>query len=176
MELLLPTVQYKTSFIEAVEEAKADTEFTRQSGRYHEVSISELETDFELYVEREKSQAEGKNLPEGYVPQTVYWLVDKGEFIGAVRIRHVLNEHLKQVGGHIGYHIRPSKRRQGYGSKILELALPKACALGIDHVLLTCDATNDASRKIIEKNGGVLENEESNPETGVDKLRFWIGL
>ena len=78
--------------------------------------------------------------------------------------------------GHIGYDIRPSKRKQGYGSKILELALPKAKELDIERVLLTCDETNTGSRRIIEKNGGVLENQVKNPETGVDKLRFWIDV
>jgi predicted acetyltransferase len=176
MELVLPSVQYKISFIEAVKEAKANTEFPRHHGWYHELSIADLEKDFALYVEKKKSQAEGKNLPEGYVPQSVYWLVDNNEYIGSVRIRHNLNAHLKQIGGHIGYNIRPSKRRQGYGRKILELALLKTRDLGVDHVLLTCDATNHASRKIIERNGGVLENRVPNPETGIDKLRFWIAL
>ncbi len=176
MQLVLPSVEYKDSFIEAVKEAKADTEFPRHNGWYHELSISDLESDFESYVEKKNDQSEGKNLPEGYVPQTVYWLVEKGEFIGSVRVRHMLNERLKHIGGHIGYNIRPGKRRQGYGSKILELALPKAKELGITRVLLTCDATNVASRKIIEKNGGVLESQLPNPETGVDKLRFWIAL
>lgn len=176
MELVLPSVEYQDSFIKAVKEAKADTEFRRHNGWYHELSISDLESNFGSYVEKKKSQAVGKNLPEGYVPQTVYWLVDTGEFIGSVRVRHALNEHLKLIGGHIGYNIRPSKRRAGYGSKILELALPKARELGIKAALLTCDATNVASRKIIEKNGGVLENQVLNPETGVEKLRFWITL
>lgn len=159
MKLVVPSVQFKDSFIEAVKEAKADTEFPLQHGWYHELSVPELEADFDAFVEKEKSQAEGKNLPEGYVSQTVYWLVDKGEFIGSVRIRHTLNEQLKKIGGHVGYNIRPSKRRQGYGSKILELAVPKARELGIDRLLLTCDAINVASRKIIEKNGGVLDCE-----------------
>jgi hypothetical protein len=46
----------------------------------------------------------------------------------------------------------------------------------IRRALLTCDATNTASRRIIEKNGGVLENQIPNPETGVDKLRFLIDI
>ena len=99
-----------------------------------------------------------------------------GEFIGRVSIRHALTEHLLAVGGLIGYDIRPSKRGQGYGNKILELALPKAKELGISRVLITCDVTNAASRKIIEKNGGILENQVPNPETGVDKLRYWVDV
>ena len=175
MELVLPSVEYKNSFIEAIEEykASADDVTTR---RYRELSISELKADFGLFVERECSHARGENLPHGYVPQSEFWLVDGGEYIGHLSIRHRLNEHLLAIGGHIGYDIRPGKRGRGYGKKILALALQKAKELSIDRVLLACDVTNEPSRKIIEGNGGVLENRVPNLETGVDKSRFWIGV
>lgn len=64
----------------------------------------------------------------------------------------------------------------GYGTQILALVLPKAKELGIDRLLVTCDATNIASRKIIEKNGGILESQLPNPAGGPDKLHFWIKL
>jgi predicted acetyltransferase len=51
---------------------------------------------------------------------------------------------------------------------MLTAALPVAQALGIDPALLTCDAPNIASRKVIEANGGVLEDKRG------DKLRFWV--
>ncbi|MEK7509829.1 MAG: GNAT family N-acetyltransferase [Patescibacteria group bacterium] len=174
MELVLPSVEHKTSYIEAVKEFQADQDFPQMIERVGDTfSTLEAET-FDAYVEKILGQSKGDNLLEGYVPQTTYWLVDGEEFIGTVRIRHRLDEFLQKVGGHIGYDVRPSKRGKGYGSKILELALPKAKEIGISHILVTCDATNVASRKIIEKNGGVLENQVPNPETGVDKLRFWI--
>jgi predicted acetyltransferase len=175
MNLVPPAEDFKESFIEAVKELQSETD-TMTTRRYRELSIPELEADFESFVEKERSHAEGKNQPDGYVPQSEFWLVDNGEYIGHVGIRHELTEHLKTIGGHIGYSIRPSKRGKGYGNKILELVLPKSKALGIDRVLLTCDATNVASRKVIEKNGGILENQVHNPETGVDKLRFWIDV
>ncbi len=175
MKLVLPSVEYKVSFIEAVKELQSETT-TMTTRRYRELSIPELEADFESFAEKERSHARGKNQPEGYVPQSEFWFVDGGEYIGHVGIRHELNEHLKTIGGHIGYSIRPSKRGKGYGNKILEFALPKAKELGINCVLLTCDATNVASRKVIEKNGGVLENQVPNPQTGIDKLRFWIDI
>ena len=51
---------------------------------------------------------------------------------------------------------------------MLAAALPVAAALSIDPALVTCDDTNVASRKVIEANGGVLEDQR-----GV-KLRYWI--
>ena len=153
MELVLPSAQYKRSFIEAVKEYQQEGGSDDRSKRYGDLSVSALEMDFDAYVEKEKSHALGKNLPEGYVPETTYWLVDGGEFIGRVSIRHRFTEHLRQIGGLIGYDIRPSKRKQGYGAKILALALPRAKEIGLHKVLVTCDATNVGSRKIIEKNG-----------------------
>lgn len=174
MELILPSVEYKDSYLAAVKEFQADTSNERRLEQYRKLSVSELDSDFESYVEELLSHARGENLPEGWVPDSVFWLVDDGKFIGRLSIRHRLTEQLEKFGGHIGYDIRPSERIKGYGSKILELALLKAKELGIMRVLLTCDATNTASRKIIEKNGGILENQIPNPETGIDKLRFWI--
>ncbi|KKW19740.1 MAG: GCN5-related N-acetyltransferase [Parcubacteria group bacterium GW2011_GWA2_51_10] len=176
MKLVLPSAEYKNSFIEAVKEFKADQINSTRYKTYRALSIVELEKDFESYVEFKRGRAKDEKLPPGRVPATDFWLVDGNEFIGRISIRHRLTPELLASHGHIGYDIRPSKRGQGYGNKILELALPKAKELGINRVLITCDATNVASRKIIEKNGGVLENQVPNPETGVDKLRFWIDL
>ena len=173
MELVEPSATYKDSFIEAVGEYKNESE-TESTRGYRHLVVEEIEDDFENFVECERSHAEGENLPEGYVPQSEYWLVDGGEYIGHVRIRHRLTEHLREIGGHIGYDIRPGKRGRGYGNKILELALKKAKEMGIEKVRITCDVDNVPSRKIIEKNGGMLENEVPNPETGVNKARFWI--
>ncbi len=174
MHLMPPSSEYKASFIEAVREFHADTMNTAPVLQYKNLSIPELEADFDAYVHTQRGYARGENLPKGFVPATILWLVDDGEYIGRVSIRHELIEALRAMGGHIGYDIRPSKRNRGYGSKILELALPIARSLGMARVLLACDETNTGSRKIIEKNGGVLENRVENPETGVPKLRYWI--
>ncbi len=113
-------------------------------------------------------------LPIGTVPASVYWLIDEGNFIGHVSVRHCLSEALERRGGHIGYAIRPSKQHQGYGSQILKRVLPVVRALGIQKALVTCDKDNFASRRIIEKNGGMLADEiEVN---GKLVLRFWIDL
>lgn len=176
MELVLPSVVYKDSFIEAVKEFQAVPAKDRRSALYSDLSIAELERDFGSFIEKDERYARGEGLPKGYVPMTTYWLVDQGEFIGRVSIRHRLNEHLTLVGGHIGYEIRPSKRHSGFGTLILQMALPKARELGIDRVLLTCDVDNTGSRKIIEKNGGIFENEVAEETTGLHKLRFWITL
>lgn len=108
--------------------------------------------------------AEGSSL----APHTVLWWVDGSRWLGRLSIRHELNPVLWEVGGHIGYSVRPSDRRLGHATAILAAALPCAAQLGIDEVLVTCDADNEASRKVIEKHGGVLDDVRHG------KLRYWI--
>jgi len=106
--------------------------------------------------------------PAGWVPGTTLWYVDGNEFLGSLQIRHWLTRALRELGGHIGYEVRPSARRRGHATRMLALARPYARELGIDPALVTCDATNVASRKVIEANGG-------RPDTPIGpKLRYWI--
>ena len=174
MELVEPSVKYKNSFIAAVREYQNDDGFDYRTKKYRTLSVEKLEKYFDDYVEGELSHSRGENLPEGYVPCSEYWLVDDGEFIGRATIRHELNDKLKQLGGHIGYDIRPTMRGRGYGNRIMALALEKAKALGISRALVTCDIRNVPSRRIIEKNGGVLQDQVENPDSDYDQLRFWV--
>ena len=95
-------------------------------------------------------------------------------FLGAVNIRHKLNEKLLLNGGHIGDGIRPSERGKGYGTRMIALALEKCRELGIDRVLMVCDRNNAASARTIVKNGGVMENEIE--VDGVVEQRYWIDI
>lgn len=76
--------------------------------------------------------------------------------VGISRLRHFLNEQLREIGGHIGYATAKSERKKGYGSEILRLTIEKAYEMNINNLLLTCSVTNFGSRKIIEKNNGIL--------------------
>lgn len=61
--------------------------------------------------------------------------------------------------GHIGYSIRPSERRKGYATEALKEALVIANELDIKPIIVTCLKDNEASRKVILKNGGILVEE-----------------
>ena len=115
--------------------------------------------------------------PEGFVHNDLYWIVDDGEVVGFISLRHELNEYLHAFGGHIGYSVRPSRRRQGYATAALSLALDRAREIGLDRVLLTCDDDNVASARTIENAGGELEDVREGPE-GHDAMvrRYWITL
>ena len=131
--------------------------------RWHDPQV------FAAYVRRVCDEAlEETPRPERFVPSTTLWWVDGTEYLGRIAIRHRLNAFLLEYGGHIGYDVRPSARRRGHATAMLRQALPVAHRLGIDPVLVTCDVDNTASRKVIEANGGALEDQR-----GV-KLRYWI--
>ena len=94
--------------------------------------------------------------------------------VGAVNIRHRLNETLLRNGGHIGDGVRPSERKKGIATKMIALALEKCKELGIKKVIMVCDKDNIGSAKSIINNGGVLENEIE--ADGVINQRYWIDI
>lgn len=167
MRLVSPTLQYEKSYLEAIEESNREPDI-----RF--LPKPELGQTFEEFVQMKRDQSQGIRVPEGLVPSTELWLIDQEEFIGRTNIRHTLNTWLYEIGGHIGYWIKPSKRGKGYGKKILELALIEAKKLGITNALVTCDTTNMNSAKVIEANGGVLENIVDNGPDNPPKKRYWI--
>lgn len=108
------------------------------------------------------------------VASTYFWIAagDGGpddDLVGFLNLRHLLNEFLLEEGGHIGYAVKPSARRQGHASEALRLALLAARDLGIAKVLVTCDDDNEPSARTIEANGGVQEDVRNG------KRRYWIG-
>lgn len=116
-------------------------------------------------------------LPDGLVHNDLYWIVADGEVVGFVSFRHALNDHLRRVGGHIGYSVRPSRRRRGYASRGLALALDRAREIGLERVMLTCDDDNVGSVRTIEGAGGVLEDVSDQSAHGHPLLRrYWIEL
>ncbi|PFF08098.1 GNAT family N-acetyltransferase [Bacillus cereus] len=138
--------------------------------------ISKDPSNFPAMVQELLDAHNGVNLPQSWVPDSTYWLVtDNNRIVGAVNIRHSLTEHLFNAGGHIGYGIRPSERRKGYATKLLELSLEKTKKLNITRALVVCDEVNTASEKTILHNGGVRDDDFIEADGNVVR-RFWIEL
>ncbi|TDP91078.1 GNAT family N-acetyltransferase [Labedaea rhizosphaerae] len=106
----------------------------------------------------------------GWVTCTTWWWCEGSTYLGRIALRHELTEQLRTVGGHIGYDVRPSARRQGHATAMLAAVLPHARERGIDELLLTCDPDNVGSQRVIEANGGVFEGEREG------KFRYWISV
>jgi len=172
LRLIEPCVELEAEFMALVQEFVAVGNYHRWG---HELVIED--GNFRKYVRDRLDWKEGKSLPEGWVPASTFWLT-RGDnvIVGTSSLRHKLTEHLRNIGGHIGFNIRPSQRQKGYGTAILALTLEKAGELGLKQVLVTCDENNIASAKVIEKNGGILEDKYSNDELEQAKRRYWIDL
>jgi predicted acetyltransferase len=171
-QLLVPTTAVHRSFLAAWDELKHGEERWMGAHGVSEDWTREEAADpveFCRMVEAIQRVADPKTvLPPDLVHETVLWFVDGDEWLGRLSIRHTLNAALLELGGHIGYVVRPSARRKGYATQMLTQSLPFAAGLGIDPALVTCDNDNDASRKVIQAAGGELEDERHG------KLRFWV--
>jgi predicted acetyltransferase len=164
-----PRTDEEDEFIRA---HRSTTPEVRSFLHYYEAGMS-LGRYLEVLEERER----GVNLPTNHVPSTFLFAFNDERIVGRVAIRHMLNDSLQRVGGHIGYVVVPEFRRQGHATAILRLALTFAQdKLGLNRVLVTCDDDNIGSIRTIENNGGVLESVISGPDLDKPKRRYWIDL
>ena len=172
VKLIKLTKEYYLQLKDMIDEWKLDQESNHTNHSPWAIFKNDYH-DFEYYLEN----LEVKEPIEGKVPDSTFFLLDEERniLLGAVNIRHYLNDYLLQYGGHIGDGIRPSERRKGYATKMISLALQECKKLGIEKVLMVCDKDNIASAKTIINNGGILENEIID-EDGDTNQRYWIEL
>ena len=111
------------------------------------------------------------------VHASAFWITSDDEVVGFIQLRHELNEFLETIGGHVGYSVRPSARREGHARRALGLVLGEARSLGLERVMITCDEDNAASARTIESQGGVLQDVVDGSAYGYGPTRrYWITL
>jgi len=171
LKLVKGSNEYKTQIIDMLEEW-IDYNSKNETNRSPWAIFKNSYDNFDYYL----NHLETSEPKDGLVPDSTFFCLDEERniMVGAVNIRHYLNEHLLAHGGHIGDGIRPSERRKGYATQMIKLALEECKKLGIQKVLMVCDKENIGSAKSIIKNGGVLENELL--ENGKIEQRYWIEL
>ncbi len=126
------------------------------------------------YVRRLEEMRHGRGLAPGRVPATFLVADVGGRIVGRVSVRHELTPYLAEVGGHIGYGVRPADRGRGHATEILRRALGVARAAGVAQALVTCDEPNVASARTIEACGGVFERHAVEPGAAVPKRRYRV--
>ena len=168
-ELIEPTESLREAFLDFAAEFRAAGE-----AEHLPAWCEDFEKDFAAFVYGLWGHSEGIGLPDGWVPETTYWLVLGGRILGVCHLRHRLTEALRDFGGHVGYAVRPSERNRGYATRMLKLVLAEARRRGLGRVLITCNADNPASARVIRKNGGVLDSESYSPRAERITQRYWV--
>jgi len=172
-DLIAPTIRLRESWLRSRDEWGRGVH--QDGGGLRPGDDVDSPDGFAAWVRRLLSESDpAVPLPAGLIHCTYWWIVEDGEMLGAIALRHELNDFLLRAGGHIGYGVRPSARRRGLATFALGEVLPYAAKLGLPRVLITCNVANEGSRRVIEGSGGELEDIR---DTEIGRLRrYWITL
>ncbi|MEU8818679.1 GNAT family N-acetyltransferase [Actinoplanes sp. NPDC048796] len=172
-DLIVPTPRLHTSWLESRDEFGRGTH--QDGAGLRPTDEVDTATGFATWIERLLAE-EDTAVPaaQGWVHCTYRWIVEDDRYLGAIALRHTLNDILLNYGGHIGYSVRPAARRRGLATWAVAKMLDEARKLGLDRVLITCDPDNVASARTIESNGGLLEDIRTTD--GKTVKRYWITL
>jgi len=155
IELVKPEIKYKEDIFEFIREHLENNEFEIHGGDLVE------KLDFDEWLKQIVDNSKKETVNKNWVVSSTFLAIRKKDkrLIGFVDIQHELNDFLKLYGGHIGFGVRPAERGKGYASIILRKALDFCRENGLKKVMLACYKDNVASRKTIERCGGILEKE-----------------
>lgn len=165
LKLVFPTIGLKDEWLSYNEEYRQNNPKAIHMGFRHGMS-------YEKWLQRIIDDTNHKTMPSFLL----FMVDDDNRIYGSISIRKNLNKFYSSIGGNIGYGIRPSERNKGYGKYILKLGLEECKKMGMDKVLVICVKSNTSSAKVIEANGGVLENEVYYEPEHNYMLRYWINL
>jgi predicted acetyltransferase len=169
-QLIAPTVRLHAAWLEAHNEWGPGLH--EDGFGLHSSDDVDSPAGFAAWVARLTAQADpAKPVDADRVHCTYLWVIEDDRVLGAIALRHELNDRLMLLG-HIGYGIRPSARRRGLATWALGRMLGEARDLGLNQVLIVSAADNIASAKTIEHHGGVLEDIRDT-EWGSAR-RYWV--
>ena len=149
-----------------VEDAEKEWQFVRdmpedENGLINKWAGVSRETYMNRVLPGMLAFSEGKDLPDGYVPETFFFLWDGDTVVGQFRIRHHLCESLRTGAGHIGYFIAKPFRGKGYGTEGLRLTLEEAHRIvPEEEIYLRVNRDNPASLRVMLRNGGRIVAED----------------
>jgi predicted acetyltransferase len=119
--------------------------------------------EFKLFLDK-KINDEWQVLTDEFTPKITYIMYSDDYPVGEISIRPKLNDYWAEHSGNIGYKIRPSERKKGYGTRMLGLGLRECLKLGLSEALMQCNEKNYGSMKVIANNGGelIVKDEDTN--------------
>jgi predicted acetyltransferase len=173
MKLVKPSVKYKKSYLRYLNETD------HSYGLHHylkpEIVINNFSYFVEIMLDGEKIGKKQKEYFPIFAPFVVYWLIDDNDnYVGRINFRRKENRFKLRniVAGDIGYEINQEHQGKGYGSIILKLGLDMI-NFKEKEFEITCLETNIASKKIIEKNGGIFKEKKKDSANNI-KLVYTI--
>ena len=170
MKLVNPTNKYKESYLNLVKAAKENGDISEMGNAYRNGE------SFESMIKRLKDRSQGKNIAKLDVPSSMKWIIENGEVVGTIDLRHLLNKSYFKRLGHVAYYIHHQKRNRGYATKALSLAIKWYKKMPINKILITCYSDNEASKKVILKNGGILEKATPDKQSNKTINRYLINI
>ena len=171
LKLILPSKKYEESYNSLIKEAY-------DYGDYQEMGNSLIRDNetFNSMLQRINNRRFGKNIAKCDVPSTIYRIICENEIVGTIDLRHKLNKSYFEKYGHIAYYIKPSKRNNKIATNALKLALNKYKKMYVKKILITCYSDNIFSRKVILKNGGILDSKVIDNDTNKIICKYIITL
>jgi len=161
MEMILANMKHLASYTEFLSEC-VNAGMTK-----YEAALKEVKPYLQTLIQNEK----GEELVDGAPRTSTYFCVLNNEIIGAIRYRHGTNEYVERVIGHVGYETKPSARGKGVAQLMLNWIQKNI--LG-SRIIVTCEITNEASKKVIERCNGQFINQIYSPEKKAEVLRFQL--
>lgn len=145
IRLIVPSEAFLEEYYQLCRESYSDLRYA-----YIMHNPDEYDTWRDTIFETYRKNEEGIDLPEGFIPSKTYWIISGPRVVGIVNIRLGLTESLRHFGGHLGIFVRKSERRKGIAKRAFALMLEESRRLKLTPVLVTVEADNLPSCKMVE--------------------------
>ena len=100
---------------------------------------------------------------------STHFCIQDGEVLGAIRYRYHTSTYIENVIGHVGYETKPTARGKGVAKFMLSWIQENVLQSSI---IITCEADNSASKRVIESCGAKYINQIYSPEKNNEVKRF----
>lgn len=172
LRMVIPTMEYEKEI------QNFRQEFVIRGGDMDGCLSLRRMDDISQWIKQVEDFSSPDTCPEEYVPLTQFICLRERDYkiVGVIQVRHYLNDFCERYGGHIGYSVCHSERKKGYATAMLNEVLTICGELGLEKILIICLKENEASKKVIRKNGGVYESTVYEPTNKVYLERYWVTI